>query len=324
MNICTVQNYPETIKAINISVSGGKTAKFFIRNCPYYPKPLIEDASLQLEDIKQLVKEYLNLENNNPAVKRNNQPSVVRKTLIYYLKKFGSNSDPYRHPTNSKLVVEHSVVEDLLFNLLVSCCPKSKRNNLLADWLVKNAEVKNKTPYTYKEVHRTFLKYLRTEYTSKESYHHPDSTVYSYTQITQAMNTYVDLYKNQNGVGACSLQYRALWALYTTRQSKTFILHHFDFQGDSLNRLWRDATDGVMLILRYPHLMPNKYTNENYAKLWALILTPASRTVIADYFTFSESTIRRSWNDMLDIVMTTFLYPTLGAELACELYRSRG
>ena len=68
---------------------------------------------------------------------------------------------------------------------------------------------------------------------------------------------------------------------------------------------------------RYKHLNP-----ENYRALWMLWTTQAPRSYIAEAFYVSGSTLRRRWDDAIDVLLFMLLFPELQPDVVVKLYEA--
>lgn len=108
-------------------------------------------------------------------------------------------------------------------------------------------------------IRTSFINYLRHEYPYKESWTHPiTKTVYPFKLIQASLEAYKELNRES---------YRALWALWTSQQSRAFIAEHFNYSSSSLKRKWNKAIDTVLLIMYFPGVHPTVPLNLYEVKL---------------------------------------------------------
>lgn len=117
------------------------------------------------------------------------------------------------------------------------------------------AESKSKSINQPDLVRSSFAKYLKEGFPHELSWTHPCSSrklVFSHELIKSKLEAYKLLNRGN---------YRALWCLYTTGQSRAFIADHFNFSGSSIKRRWNRAIDCIMIMLMFPELEPEVPVN---------------------------------------------------------------
>ncbi len=109
-------------------------------------------------------------------------------------------------------------------------------------------------------IRSAFVEYLRRDFPYGYNWIHPTTlTEYEHDVIKEKL----ERFRNLN-----SFHYRALWCLWTTQQSRTFIANHFNFSGSSVRRLWNRSIDAILVMLFFPELEPevpvNLYNSRNF------------------------------------------------------------
>jgi len=97
-------------------------------------------------------------------------------------------------------------------------------------------------------IRSSLLRYIRTEFAHGKDWHHPiTGEVFTSQDIRRAL----EYYKGLNPEN-----YRALWALWHTGKSRTWIAERFRYSGSSLRRRWDRSVDSLLVFLQYPDLRP--------------------------------------------------------------------
>lgn len=286
--ICIVQNL--------------QAKEYSVRDLPYTPRPLITTTRQAISQA-QILLEYFNAK-DKPTELKHNRPDVVRKALITYLQHHFPHGEAFEHP-----LTKQRFANKLVFKKLYAL----KQNK-------QEAPEKRMKAIPPKVVRKAFLSYLRESFPTGLPFKHPSNReTYSNGQLRQTFDKYKSFYN-----GICCLQYRSLWALFTSQASRAFISREFSFSDSNVQHLWNEATDAVMLMVRYPELVPESTDSRAYQALYAWAVSGATRATIAEEFKFSDSSIKRLWNDTLDILLCMLMYPDVPPSRILYMYRSRG
>lgn len=97
-------------------------------------------------------------------------------------------------------------------------------------------------------IRSNLLRYIRSGFGYQQDWEHPiTGEVYTYEQIHKALQYYLNLNREN---------YKALWALWHTGQSRSWIAEKFCYSGSSIRRRWDKALDSLLVFLNYPELSP--------------------------------------------------------------------
>lgn len=100
------------------------------------------------------------------------------------------------------------------------------------------------------KVRNSLLLYIKHEFAYKKDWVHPvTEEVFSHQLIKEKIETF----KTVNPQG-----YKALWILFTTSATRTFIAYRMLISTSTLRRIWDNALDTIILMLIYPSLVPDK------------------------------------------------------------------
>lgn len=294
------------------------TKSYQIRNCEFISRPFITTYRQANSQAIRLIEHFTDgVVCSREDEEKHNRPDVVRKSFMVYLRSQFPYGIDYIHPL-TKQTFSNSYIAERIYGLKVALSPMRHRS-------VRTIEY-DYEPQDPQAVRQAFIKYLRTivsTSTAKSDFKvhascHGRCRSYTYSEVKQALGEHAVLYNDM-----CALQARALWALFTSKASAAFIKENFGFVDNNVKRLWYSAIDAVMMILNYRDLLPDSSSRDQYHYLWTLIITPANRSKVAEYFVCSDSTMRRVWNDILDTLLLLLLYPDLTTEHALYIYNSR-
>lgn len=97
-------------------------------------------------------------------------------------------------------------------------------------------------------IRSSLLKYIRHGFAYGLDWTHPlTGTTYEYGDVRQALEYYQKLNREN---------YKALWALWHTGQSRSWIAEKFCYSGSSIRRRWDKAIDSLLVFLDFPTLKP--------------------------------------------------------------------
>lgn len=99
-------------------------------------------------------------------------------------------------------------------------------------------------------VRNSLLNYLKHEFPYEENWVHP-VTQEEFSSALIKQN--IEKFKTLNPQG-----YKALWILFTTSATRTFIAYRMMISTSTLRRIWDNALDSILLMLIYPSLIPDK------------------------------------------------------------------
>lgn len=100
------------------------------------------------------------------------------------------------------------------------------------------------------KVRNSLLNYIKHEFPYQQDWTHPvTGEVYTSEVIRQN----IERFKDGNPQG-----YKALWILFTTSATRTFIAYRMLISTSTLRRIWDDAIDTLLLMLIYPNLIPDR------------------------------------------------------------------
>lgn len=97
-------------------------------------------------------------------------------------------------------------------------------------------------------VRNSFTKYLKEDFGYGLAWKHPNHNLVFPADLIKSK---LEAYRNLNRGN-----YRALWCLYTTGQSRQFIAENFNFSGSSIKRRWNQGINAILIMLMYPELEP--------------------------------------------------------------------
>lgn len=96
------------------------------------------------------------------------------------------------------------------------------------------------------QVRSSFLHYLKTQFPYGTCWQHP---------VTSKTFDAVLIKEKLEALKSCNPQtYKALWALWTTRATRSFLAERLNYSGSTIRRLWDRGIDTVLLMLIYPEL----------------------------------------------------------------------
>lgn len=100
------------------------------------------------------------------------------------------------------------------------------------------------------KVRNSLLNYIKHDFPYGEDWTHPvTGEVFS----RQLIKENIELFKTINPKG-----YKALWILFTTSATRTFIASRMLISTSTLRRIWDDVLDTLLFMLIYPSLIPDK------------------------------------------------------------------
>ncbi len=114
-------------------------------------------------------------------------------------------------------------------------------------------EEKDGRPANNPDIVRTsFINYLRSSFPYGKHWEHPSGVVFTHALIKEKLEKYKMLNRGN---------YKALWCLWTTQQTRAFIAENFNFSGSSIKRRWNRAIDTLLVMLLFPELEPQTPVN---------------------------------------------------------------
>jgi hypothetical protein len=100
-------------------------------------------------------------------------------------------------------------------------------------------------------IRRSFLNYLRTEFPYGESWIHPvNNNKIEHALIKRVLTDYMKM--------DC-LGYKALWYLWTTQGTRSFIAEQLNFSAPTVKRKWDKSINTIMHMLLFPELTPSHF-----------------------------------------------------------------
>jgi len=133
---------------------------------------------------------------------------------------------------------------------------KNNKGEIVESNIDPDSNINTNKPDT---IRTSFISYLRHSYPYKESWTHPiTKCVYPFKLVQASLEAYKELNREN---------YRALWALWTSQQSRAFIAEHFNYSSSSLKRKWNKTIDTVLLIMYFPGVHPTVPLNLYEVKL---------------------------------------------------------
>lgn len=100
------------------------------------------------------------------------------------------------------------------------------------------------------KVRRSFLNYLKKEFPYSKSWTHPTGGIHSHELIKKVLLDY----KKMDQVG-----YRALWYLWTTQGTRSFVADRLNFSSPTIKRKWDKSINIIMLMLLFSDLQPESF-----------------------------------------------------------------
>lgn len=121
---------------------------------------------------------------------------------------------------------------------------KSYVENLESDYLAQKQQPDNAPDI----VRTSFLRYLKQDFPYERAWTHPITQQKFECALIKEKLKHL---KEGNRTA-----YKALWALWTTSETRAFLAERLNFSGSTIRRLWDRGIDKVLLMLIHPELDP--------------------------------------------------------------------
>lgn len=113
---------------------------------------------------------------------------------------------------------------------------------------ITEEELRNRPRNAPHLIRSSLLKYIRHNFAYSQDWVHPlTRKVYAYQEVYQALEYYKTLDKDR---------YKALWVLWHTGRSRSWIAENFCYSASSIRRRWDKALDSILVFLDFPQLKP--------------------------------------------------------------------
>ena len=99
-------------------------------------------------------------------------------------------------------------------------------------------------------VRRSFLNYLRSSFAYSQNWEHPTGKVFKHSLIKRVLKDYMEM--DHTG-------YKALWYLWTTQGTRSFIAEQLNHSSPTIKRRWDNSINVIMLMLLFPELKPETF-----------------------------------------------------------------
>ena len=92
---------------------------------------------------------------------------------------------------------------------------------------------------------------MRTEFPYKKDWKHPSTgIVFTHADIKRVLQDYMKM---------DSMGYKALWYLWTTQGTRSFVAEMINFSSPTVRRMWNKSINTLMLMLLFPELKPESF-----------------------------------------------------------------